>query len=231
MSLAIVSIIVLLILGAALLAAGIYFMFSGRVDVKGDRTEASLKEIISVNVPAQALLIIVGAGFLAFGAWLAVTHTQEAASLVVPPPSNGPSATTSQSSGPSGSPSPIPNQTIKIISPKDGSNVKLNDTIKIQLSGVSRDRYVWLLVQLGSQVYPQGPCNNVSLAITSCPDVRFGDPGMPVGTKYILTAVLVDAQGNSTYMPFVTNGFSEADHPVTPILSSPEITVHGLESG
>ena len=222
MTLAIVAIVALLVLGLVLLASGIYFMFWGRSDAKGGPTQAGLKDILTLNVPAQALLIIIGGAFFVFGTWLAVTHSQESASptptqtkaTIPPSPSANPSASS---------------QSIKIIRPKNGGNVKLNDTITIQVSGASMSRYVWLLVQLGSQVYPQGPCNNITLTITSCPDVRFGDPGMPVGTKYVLTAVLVNSRGNRAYMPKVRNGFSSDNPPVRPILSSSQITVHGLE--
>jgi hypothetical protein len=238
MTLAILSIVALLILGLVLLASGIYFMFWGRSDAKGGPTQAGLKDILTLNVPAQALLIIIGGAFFVIGTWLAVTHSQDTASpvprtLATTPTNPSVSFTPTQTkaatpSSPSVNPS-ASSRSIEIIRPETGSNVKLNDTITIQVSGASMSRYVWLLVKLGSQVYPQGPCNNISITITSCLDVRFGDPGMPVGTKYVLTAVLVNAQGNRAYMPKVRNGYNSESPPVQPILSSSSITVHGLE--
>lgn len=243
MTLAIIAIVALLTLGLALLISGIYFMFWARTDAKAGPTQAGLKDVLTVNVPAQALIIIIGGGLFAFGAWLAVTHTQGTALLADSPAPTGTHVMTPASPSVSLAPtrahvttpasssvnpsSPI--QTIKIIRPKNGSHVKLNDTITIQVSGTSIARYVWLLVKLGSRVYPQGPCNNISPIITSCPNVRFGDPGMPVSTKYVLTAVLVNAQGNRAYKPRVENGFSSAKPPVLPLLSSSQITVYGLE--
>jgi hypothetical protein len=224
MSLAIVSIIALLILGIAFLIGGVYFTFLSKSDARGETTQASLKDLVTLHVGPQALLIVVGAGFLVFAAWLAVTH----------PPNSSPvagSTPTVQASTPSGhTPRPLTEApTIKITRPSNGSNVRLNDTVEIQVSGAGMARYVWILVQLGSQVYPQGPCNNISLTVTSCPAVRFGDPGMAVGTPYTLTAVLVDSQGNSTYMPLLRNGFAASNPPVLPIASSSQITVHGDE--
>jgi hypothetical protein len=235
MTLAIFAILGLLALGIALLAAGIYFMFWSRSDAKAGPTQAGLKDILTVNVPAQALLVLIGGIFFALGAWLAVTHntsTQHTSGPVSPRTDTHTPAPTSTTftapQSPSTTPS-SPTETIQIIRPKNGGDVKLNDTVTISVSGADMSRYVWLLVKLGSQVYPQGPCNNISLTITSCPGVRFGDPGMRVGTPYALTVVLVNAQGNSAYMPKVRNGFSSANPPAIPIASSAQITVHGLE--
>jgi hypothetical protein len=226
MNLAVASIIVLLILGVILLMAGIYFMFWSKADPKDRSTEARLKDIISFNVPAQALLMVIGAGFLGFGAWLAVTVQSNSGHLPpdATPTASAPTASVSPIAKPS-SKSPV----IQITKPSNGSYVQLNDTVEIRISDTDMTRYVWLLVQLGSQVYPEGPCDNISPTVTSCPAVRFGDPGMPVGTKYLLTAVLVNAQGSSAYMPFIENGFVNTKPPVYPIASSPQTTVRGNE--
>lgn len=145
-----------------------------------------------------------------------------------------PSPTSTQPAGITAAPSPTPDaspsaQTIKIINPSSGSYVNLNSDIRVQLSGVDMSRQVWLLVQLGSQVFPQGPCNTVSLTVTDCPAVRFGDPGMLYGTQYKVSAVLVNMQGSNKYISYYAKGFSAQSPPVSPILSSSTITVYGRE--
>ena len=148
-------------------------------------------------------------------------------------PSSSASSTPTQSTvpttGPDSSPTSPNARTIKVVKPTSGSYVNLNNNIKVQLSGVGMSRQVWVLVQLGSQVYPQGPCDNTSLTTTVCRDVRFGDPGMHVGTPYRVTAVLVRIQDNQKYQPYIEPGFSETSPPVSPILSSSSIKVYGRE--
>jgi hypothetical protein len=122
-------------------------------------------------------------------------------------------------------------QLIRIAEPVDGSkNIPLNSNIMIDVTRQSVNRYVWVLVQLGNQVFPQGPCNNLSATETECAAVQFGSPSMGSGVKYIVTAVIVGAQGNSAYMPFVHYGFRLNDPPRISIISkSKPITIYGSE--
>jgi hypothetical protein len=106
----IIVVIVMCIAGLALLISGIILLAKGGSGAPGETTEASLKEVIRVNVPAQALLVLVGAGLLSGGGYLAVTHTQTSNSsanssspaLIVPTSSSaelGPSPSISQAAG------------------------------------------------------------------------------------------------------------------------------------
>lgn len=188
--------------------------------------------IPSLAVWARVLLAIVGVAVFTL-AFIPGITTNLPGAASQPPNSVTPSPSASAKGGlvspsPTSDGQPI-NQKIRIIKPSAGSYVDLNNDIKIQLQGVSMSRQVWILVQLGTQVYPQGPCNTVSLTVTLCPDVRFGDPGMRYGTPYELTAVVVSAHGSDDYKPFIGPGFSKNAPPVSPILSSSSITVHGRE--
>lgn len=126
---------------------------------------------------------------------------------------------------------PAAGPVIRIADPVNGNkNIPLNSNVTIDLVGQSVNRYVWLLVQLGDQVFPQGPCNNLSAIVTECAAVRFGDPSMGPGVRYVITAVMVDGQENNVYMSFVRNGYSFDDPPrVSVILKSKPITIYDSE--
>ena len=184
-----------------------------------------------VSGPVGLVVIVIGVFCITFSA---ISYKVTGNNGSVNPTPTFPSPTPTQPAGITASPSPTPDAlpsapTIKIIIPSSGSYVNLNNDVKVQLSGVDMSRQVWLLVQLGSQVFPQGPCDTVSLTVTDCPAVRFGAPGMLYGTRYKVTAVLVNLQDNNKYMPYYENGFSAQSPPVSPIRSSSSITVYGRE--
>jgi len=216
---------ILIILGVVLVAFGIIMLiFRRKPDPNNKDNGATFQTpMFVVSGPAGLAIIAIGVVCVIWGVTKNVNNSN------IPVPSNS-----AQPTGVAASPSPAPDAspsapTIRVIKPSSGSYVNLNNDIKVQLSGVGMSRQVWVLVQIGSQVYPQGPCNTVSLTITDCPAVRFGDPGMRFGTPYKVTAVLVNIQDNDKYIPYYASGFSAQSPPVSPILSSSSITVYGRE--
>ncbi len=223
--------VVLGLVGLALVVLGIY----GIVRDKFGAPTSGGAMGGTISIPLSGLIVMLGLCSLGFAVYLSANETSQNA--IATPTSSATSIPTSPPPQPTGitaSPSPTPDAlpsapTITIIKPLSGSYVNLNDDITVQLSGVGVSRQVWLLVQLGSQVYPQGPCNTLSLTVTDCPGVRFGDPGMRFGTPYKVTAVLVKLQDNNKYNKVYASGFSAQSPPVSPILSSSSITVYGRE--
>jgi hypothetical protein len=217
---------ILIIVGVVLVGVGIIMMIirlKPNQNSKDNNAATVHTPMFIVSGPAGLAVIVIGVVCVIVGA------TQHRNNSSIPITSNS-----TEPTGATTAPSPTPDAspltpTITIIKPSSGSYVNLNDDVQVQLSNVSTSRDVWLLVQLGSQVYPQGPCNDVSLTVTDCPNVRFGDPGMQYGTPYKLTAVLVSTQDNNKYQPYYTSGFSAQSPPVSPILSSSSITVYGRE--
>jgi hypothetical protein len=181
----------------------------------------------------QIIAAVVGAIILGvFGVVAALISRSSGSSQAGPSGTDSPVVTSSSpvvNSPPTPSKTSPNSRTIKIIKPASESYVNLNNNVKIQVSGVGMSRQVWLLVRLGPKVYPQGPCDTFSLTVTVCPHVRFGDPGLPFGTLYKVTAVLVNNQDSRKYRSYVEPGFNNQSAPVSPILSSPSITVHGRE--
>ncbi len=184
--------------------------------------------IPTLPVWARACLGVLGAGVFAL-AFVPGIGESSSGSVASPLSSSTPTQSAASTAEPTPSPTSPNARTIEIIKPKSGSYVNLNNNVKVQVSGVGMSRQVWLLVQLGSQVYPQGPCDTTSLTITVCPDVRFGDPRLPFGTLYRVTAILVNTQDSKKYRSYIEPGFSKQSPPVSPILSSPSIIVHGRE--
>lgn len=193
----------------------------------------------TISLPLSGLILILGLASLGFPAYLVASETTKnpvatptgsagiATSSPTPIIPTSPAPTTAL---PSPSPDGSPNaRTITITTPSSGSYVNLNNDIRVQVSGIDESREVWLLIQVGPQVYPQGPCNTVSLTVTDCPNARFGDPGMRFGTPYKVIAVLVSIQDNEKYKLYYESGFSAQSPPVSPILSSSSITVYGRE--
>lgn len=125
-NLGVLVIVIMCVSGVTLLVAGILLLIRGAAGIGGDPTEASVKDVIKVNVPAQALLVLVGAGLLSGGGYLAVHQTQFNASTSGPnelPPSATASASTASPS-PSQSPSAPSEQTEPTLTyPKDGTRV------------------------------------------------------------------------------------------------------------
>jgi len=107
MILAMLVTIVLCVSGLFLLISGIWLMLRGRPSAPQDATEASLKEVIRLNVPAQALLVLVGAALLVCGGYFAVTKTQASQNSRLAAGTPATSTATSPSvSAPSISPAP-----------------------------------------------------------------------------------------------------------------------------
>ena len=218
--------LILIVVGVVLVGFGILMLIIRTKPDPNNKDNAATVHtpMFVVSGPAGLVVIAIGVGCIIWGG-----VTQHGSNSNIPITSNSTQptrVTASPSPATDASPSAA---TITIINPSSGSYVNLNNDIKVQLSGVDMSRQVWVLVQIGSQVYPQGPCNTVSLTVTDCPAVRFGDPGMRFGTPYKVTAVLVNIQGNDKYEPYYASGFSAQSPPVSPILSSSSITVYGRE--
>jgi hypothetical protein len=150
-SLGVAVVIVMCVAGIFLLVSGIFLLLRGGADAGGGRTEASLKEVIKVNVPAQALLVLVGAGLLSAGGYLAVSRTQDAASPIVPTilsagthPSN-PSATPDPDASPRASASNSP-PTVTLVYPTNGTSVSRSQGfIATGSSGSLGPNTIWIL--------------------------------------------------------------------------------------
>jgi hypothetical protein len=150
--LGVVVIIVLCISGLFLLISGIWLMLRGRPDTPDGATEATLKEVIRVNVPAQALLVLVGAGLLISGGYLAVTRAQDTGTssvgqVPVSTGRNSPSAKPSPSPSPSTSLPPTAGQSSATLSyPSDGTKVSRQRGFIATGAAASLGPYtVWIL--------------------------------------------------------------------------------------
>jgi|HubBroStandDraft_6_1064221.scaffolds.fasta_scaffold43826_6 hypothetical protein len=116
--------IVLCVSGLFLLISGIWLMLRGRPSSPQDATEASLKEVIRLNVPAQALLVLVGAALLVCGGYFAVTKTQASETS----PSAGSSPATESPTAPQTSPSASPTPA-KVLTTPGAASATLNHPV------------------------------------------------------------------------------------------------------
>jgi hypothetical protein len=100
------------------------------------------------------------------------------------------------------------------------------DDVSARMEGAPPDGRVWVLVQGGSTVHPQGPCDIPDPNHSICRNAQFGDATRyGAGTEYKVTVVIIDPADAATYRRYYKNGFLQGDPPATPLASSPTITV------
>lgn len=193
---AIVIIISICVAGLFLLISGIWLMFQRRPVSPGEATEASLKEVIRLNVPAQALLVLVGAALLVSGGYLGVTRWQTAqgSNVINSSPASRATAspfavtTTSPSISPISTPSPA---SATLTSPNNGVKVSKRDGFVARGTVASLGSYtVWILDYDGGYTVDQEAV--VTAGLWSATDQPLGDPSDKLPYNLTMVAVMAN---------------------------------------
>jgi len=183
--------------GLSLLISGIWLMFQGRPTSPDEATEASLKEVIRLNVPAQALLVLVGAALLVAGGYLGVTHWQTTPGSNTINSSPTTADTASPSATPMGtspsSPTSAPVQAYATLtSPNNGTKVSKQGGFVARGTATSLGPYtVWILDYDGGYTVDQEAA--VAAGQWSATDQPLGDSSDVLPFNRTMVAVIADS--------------------------------------